>query len=88
MKSPVGRRSLVEPEPPDDKRDAERWRALCSSARIRVLSDTHQPHTHPVPDSKYINMEFWSDSETHSTYLALPALIAYVDHIRTRNKKR
>lgn len=75
------RREYAEPELPDDARDAKRWRALLSSKRMRVSTTVHQPHSNPVPGSKYINVEFWSASYIETTAVAREALIRYVDYI-------
>lgn len=79
---PAGRKPLhIQQEPPDDRRDARRWRALTASARMRVVTEAHQPHTHPLPGSKYMLIELWSDHETPTTHLSLGLLVSYADHI-------
>lgn len=69
-------------EETDEQRDARRWRALMSSARIRVLTTTPQPHSRPVPGARYILIEFWSKHDIPETRLSAHLLIDYVDHIR------
>jgi hypothetical protein len=80
----VKRRPLVQPaeiKPGTDAEDAARWRALMSSARIRVNGSAHPPHSNPVPDSRYLAIEFWSASNVPESMFGQHALIRYTDHL-------
>lgn len=89
----------VQGEPITDlQRDAERWRALMSSQRIRVMGSAGFQRVDgkfiaPSVDHAYLHMgvEFWSVHESKHPSEEFPQdrcrdqLTAYVDHLRSRN---
>lgn len=76
------RRTPKPSDPMDDLiRDAARWRALLASERIRVSTEVHQPHSNPIPGSKYIRIEFWSHHQYPEKRMSTPALLEYVDFV-------
>lgn len=80
-------------ESPDDKRDAERWRALIhgvgNAGDVRVQTEAHQPHTPAIKGSMFVSVQFWSEREQPTyRYLSVCRLFEYVDSIIKGNKQR
>jgi hypothetical protein len=69
------------------KRDAQRWRALLASARIRTLTTIPQPYSRPPPGTRYLCIEFWSDSAVEERWLSSPQLIDYADFMVKKIKQ-
>lgn len=70
----------------DDKRDAERWRALIGSARIRVMGSAgFKEGGIPRDDNDgYLHMgvEFWSKHSEPSNEISITTLVNYADFLR------
>jgi hypothetical protein len=82
---PLSVEDLTE-EPPDDRRDAERWRALFTG-KLRVLTEVAQPHSNPLPGSQYLLVELWSDHIAPTNRLSAHALISYADSVIKKGKR-
>lgn len=71
--------SKIGREADNDALDAARWRALLSSQRIRALGTQQPAYSYPVAGSKYLAIEFWSESNLPNKETAIPVLLDYVD---------
>ena len=70
----------------EDKRDAERWRALMSSARIRVMGtagfDEHGKPREGNGGYLHMGVEFWTMHDAPSNELSVAIVTNYADFLR------
>lgn len=77
-------------EDEDVYRDAMRWRALTrgvnDSGDIAAVTTLHQPHSNPVPGSRFLVLHLWSERDPPiSRRLSAHCLFDYADSIIERN---
>lgn len=76
----------------DVVRDARRWRAITrgvgGKGDICVTNSVHQPYSNPVPGSKFLSVQLWSERETPGLrYLSTWEFFAYADFIIEQENK-
>jgi hypothetical protein len=68
-------------EPPDDARDAARWRALAACPGLRVMTEAVQPHDAFRKEEGYRYIMLAAATHGSGGRMSRPALIAFVDHL-------
>lgn len=66
-------------EPPDDSRDAERWRALIGCARVRLLGSAGLGEQVGTTGYAHVGVELWTHHEAASHPEAIERLTQFAD---------
>ena len=85
--------ALRQPVPDDVKRDSDRWRALLSCARIRIMGWAgfydDSPSRAREPNYRYFGAEFWTQHDDgNEPSNAADTLIAFADAVIVNQESR